>query len=66
MPRADEDTFPYDGGPKNPIPMPQSSEEAKPTVIPYGKLHPNETLVSLKPKAEENASDAVVGGTTGP
>jgi hypothetical protein len=56
MPRADEGTFPYDGGPKDPVPMPQSSEEVKPTVIPYGKLYPNETLVSLKPKAEEKTS----------
>jgi hypothetical protein len=56
MPGADEDTFPYDGGPKNPVPMPQSSEDAKPTVVPYGKLYPKETLVSLKPKAEQKTS----------
>jgi len=56
MPRADEDTFPYDGGPKNPVPVPQSSEDARPTVIPYRTLRPKETLVSLKPKGEEKTS----------
>jgi len=56
MPRADESTFPYDGGPKNPVPMPvpsQSLDEAKPTQIPYGRLQPGETLVSVKPKQTE-------------
>jgi len=54
MPKADE-TFPYDGGPKNPVPMPSPSpeEEAKPTVIPYGRLQPGETLVSYKPAEEK-------------
>jgi hypothetical protein len=58
MPRADE-TFPYDGGPKNPIPMPSLSpeDEARPSVIPRHRLEPDETLVSLKPKqAEEKKS----------
>jgi len=56
MPRAEE-TFPYDGGPKNPVPMPESlpqtPEDARPTVIPFSKLAPDETLVSLKPKQTE-------------
>jgi len=53
MPGADEGTFDYDGGPKSPVPIPQSSQGAKPAVIPYGKLFPNETLISLKPQAEQ-------------
>jgi len=54
MPKADE-TYPYDGGPKNPVPMPSQApeEDARPTVIPYGQLQPGETLVSLKPAQEK-------------
>jgi len=54
MPKADE-TFEYDGGPKNPVPMPSQKpdEDAKPTVIPFHKLQPGETLVSVKPKQSE-------------
>jgi len=56
MPRAEE-TYPYDGGPKSPVPMPESlpqqPEDARPTVIPFSKLAPDETLVSLKPKQSE-------------
>jgi hypothetical protein len=57
MPRADESTYPYDGGPPNPIPMPPSSapSQDKPTVIPYDKLFPGETVVSVQPKSQEKS-----------
>jgi hypothetical protein len=63
MPRADE-TFPYDGGPKTPIPMPQESlqpEDARPTVIPYSKLAPGEKLVSLQPKEKSPSQEKKTG-----
>lgn len=51
MPRADE-SYEYDGGPKDPVPMPDVRRDApqKPTLIPYDKLFPGEQLVSVKPQ----------------
>src|SRR5262249_4293610 len=59
-PDADE-TFPYDGGPKNPVPMPsqQTPEDARPTLIPSGSRQPGETLVSVPSnQSEEKKSSA--------
>lgn len=54
MPRADEGgTFPYDGGPKAPVPMPQSFDEARPALLPRATPLAAETLVSLKPQQPE-------------
>jgi len=50
MPRADESTYPYDGGPVHPVPMPRADD--KPTLVP-----PSETLVvhsTSTKKAEES------------
>jgi hypothetical protein len=56
MPRAD-DTFPYDGGPKVPVPMPLEEEtkpqSQKPNILPYDKLYPNEQFVSSKSKTSK-------------
>jgi hypothetical protein len=49
MPNADEGTYPYDGGPMNPVPMPK--QEARPTIVPYASVYPEERLVSLTPDA---------------
>jgi hypothetical protein len=59
MPDADE-TFPYDGGPKNPVPMPsqQTPEDAKLTQISYVSLQPGETLVSVPNQSEEKKSSS--------
>jgi hypothetical protein len=53
MPNAD-DTFPYDGGPTNPVPLPsqQTSEDARPT------LRPGETLVSVPNQREAKKSSS--------
>jgi len=57
MPRADDNTFPYDGGPKTPVPMPQTFEDARPTLAPRSRPQAEETVVSLKPRlAEEKKS----------
>jgi len=62
MPRADDGTFPYDGGPKAPVPMPKivpqqemeaRSLDVRPTVVPFDSIYPDETLVSMKAKAEK-------------
>jgi hypothetical protein len=48
MPKADDGTFPYDGGPKSPVPMPQTLESARPTLVPpQARPQSGETLVSL-------------------
>jgi len=59
-PPDDDGTYPYDGGPKSPVPMPpQSFDDARPTQIPHGKLQRGETLVSLNPKqAQEKTSSS--------
>jgi hypothetical protein len=49
MPKADEGTYPYDGGPMNPVPVPM--QEARPSIVPYAELHPEERFVSLTPDA---------------
>jgi hypothetical protein len=58
MPRADEGgTFPYDGGPKAPVPVPQTSEDARPMLAPRFRPQAEETVVSLKPTlAQEKKS----------
>jgi len=49
MPRADEsNTYPYDGGPTAPVPMPQG--EDKPTLVPPHRAAPAETFVSYPSK----------------
>jgi hypothetical protein len=45
MPKADEQTFPYDGGPRSPVPMP-TPDQAPPKPVP-NKLPPEGTPVSL-------------------
>jgi len=61
MPQADDEgTYPYDGGPKNPVPMP-SYDDAKPTQVPYRQLQRGETLVSLKPKQAEEKKTSSAG-----
>jgi hypothetical protein len=53
MPRADDGTFPYDGGPKVPVPMPEASEDARPALVPRVRPQADETVVSLKPRLVE-------------
>jgi len=56
MPKADDSTFPYDGGPKDPVPMPQTFEEARPMLVPpRARPQATETLVSLPAKQQPEA-----------
>jgi hypothetical protein len=55
MPPATQDrgqTYPYDGGPDNPVPMPKKTAPAPVKVVPGGKV------VSLPPKREKLAYPA--------
>jgi hypothetical protein len=62
MPRADEEgTFPYDGGPKTPVPMPQTFEDARPSLLQRPRPQSDETVVSLKPQLVEEKKSSSSG-----